>query len=503
MTNRRERRKATEAAQAAVVKAVDNAEKRNESTSAKITQNAEGSDTYISSGLKWVTPAITTTLIEQYADNALLAEPLKNIKDLIFTTYEDHPAPWVTIKDPNGDIDDDLSDQGQTIAKACDFYNAHIRAWMDQELGGCSVWSPGWGNIDGVTGICPVELRNLPWNSFRDTPPGFTDVYNDIMPGIVIDKTTGKVRVFQKKDDRSTAEEVLNFMLVQDPTAPKPAGKPGCLPVVSLITKYDHADHAMDQKMNRVGAPIAIPLADLTKANTEFWQGFVKKWGKDQVFVLPKGTEFADLKLTENATAEERLKSLERRINGFYNPSTFLQKEGNTIGGSDAGAFSLVNKMIAATLSREESGLGEKLLQMWLDNNGFVGYTPEVRYPRPETQDDTQVLNEIVEANKNAHISRTEARQKYPNLDLPELTPEEEAKMDAEYDKRKPQQSLFGSNPFGQSTDEKESTQMRTEEIGNVQMPVTQTERELIAATRQCKADVMRIVKEKIGSGTP
>jgi hypothetical protein len=272
---------------------------------------------------------------------------------------------------------------------------------------------------------------------------------------------------------------------------------------VTLITKYNHADHAMDQKMNRIAAPSATPLADITKANKDFWESFVKKWGKDSCFVLPKGTEFADMHLTENTTAEDRLASLKRRIDGYYNPSTFLQKEGNSIGGSDSGSADMIKNMIESVLSREEQGLGEKLLQMWLDVNGFIGYTPECRFPRPQTRNDTQILAELTEANKNGQISRTEAREKYPNLDLPELTPEEEVQMDAEYEKRKPAQnnpfSLMGSGGYGG-----QQTDAQGQPIGNLQqMPVSPVEAELLAATRQCAEDVKRIVKEKIGSMKP
>jgi hypothetical protein len=160
----------------------------------------------------------------------------------------------------------------------------------------------------------------------------------------------------------------------------------------------------------------------------------------------------------------------------------------------------MVNKRTVSTLSQLESGLGEALLQIWLDINGFIGYSAEVKYPRPEVQSDVQVLAEIAEAMKNGHMSRTEARQKYPNLDLPELTPEEEEKMDEEYEKRKPQQSLFGSNPFGQpSGGEAPDEKPPGEPVGNLQMPVSQTEAELLAATRKCKEAVKRIVREKIG----
>jgi hypothetical protein len=131
-----------------------------------------------------------------------------------------------------------------------------------------------------------------------------------------------------------------------------------------------------------------------------------------------------------------------------------------------------------------------------------------VKYPRPEVQSDVQVLAEIAEAMKNGHMSRMEARQKYPNLDLPELTPEEEAKMDAEYEKRKPQQSLFGSNPFEQRVPEEEEwasvkgrrvLEPSGSHIGNVQIPAQRTEvmsdtdQALRASVRKCAADVKRI----------
>jgi hypothetical protein len=491
---------------------------------AKISQEPVGTEVFTSSSFKWVWPRVDTKLIEDYADNALLAEPLKNCVELIFTSHEDHPTPWVTVKDPEGNIDDELSKQGQQIAKVCEFYPAHIRAFYDQELGGCSVWSPGWGTIDGVTGICPVELRNLPWNSFRELPTGFMDVYNDIMPGIVIDKSTNEVRIFQKQDDRSTPVEILqtpnlpSWIIVRDPVTPKPSGKPGCLPVLTLITNYNYADKAWNQKMNRIASPILMLQIQtaLTAKIEEYAKNVVQKWGKDTGFLLTKDMLPVDPHLVESQTAEERLAWLQKRINSYYNPASFLQREGNSIGGADTGAERLINNRTVSVLSRLENGLGETLLNIWLNVNGFVGYSAEVRYPRPDTKNDTQTLAEITEANRNGQISRIEARELYPNLDLPELTPEEEAKMDAEYEKRKPaQNNPFGGGAFG-------SQEVPTDTVGNIRisecpphlypnavsnlspaMPVSPLEAELLAATRQCAADVKRIVKEQIGSMKP
>jgi hypothetical protein len=245
--------------------------------------------------------------------------------------------------------------------------------------------------------------------------------------------------------------------------------------------------------MNRVAAPALFlqMTADLNKKNEEYAKAIVKKWGKDTGFLLTKDMIPVDPHLIESQTAEERLAWLKKRIDGFYNPATFLQKEGNSIGASDSGAAEMVHQRTVSTLSQLEHGLGEALLQIWLDINGFAGYSVEVRYPRPQTKNDAEILNEIAEANKNGQISDTEARQRYPNLDLPDETPEEQAARDAQYAKRKPAPSI---NPFGGFGQQQEIP------IGNLSgtMPVSQVEAELLAATRQCAADVKRIVAKEI-----
>jgi hypothetical protein len=404
------------------------------------TQEAEGSAIYVTGGLKWVLPAINTKLIEDYSENALLAEPVNNLKNLIF-----RGEAQVTVKDPEGETDNDLSDQALIIYRTCELYAAHQLALTDEIFGGCSVWSPGWGGIEGVTGVCPVEFRNLPWNSFRDLPQGFMDIYNDIMPGIVIDKGTQKVRAFQKPDDRTTAVEIQNFIIIKDPTSPKPAGKPDCLPVIALITNFNYADKAWNMKMNRVAAPPIFPYVDkITAANKAYVEALAQKWGIKTSFIMTAGMDFKDPKLVESSTAEEREVFLKKRIDGYFNPATFVQKEGSSIGGSDSGAMELIYNYIDKILTMLETQIAAVTLQKWLDDNGFVRYHAEIRHPRPSIKKDEVVRAEVDTLAKYGWITANEARQALPNTDLGELTPEEEAQLQEQVKARQPQ------NPFGQ-----------------------------------------------------
>jgi hypothetical protein len=439
---------------------------------------AEGSTVYTTNALKWVAPKIDTALIEKYVDNALLAEPVNNLKNLIF-----RGEAQVTVYDPDSNTDDDLSNQAKAIYQRCDLYAAHQMAFTDREYGGCSVFSPALDIVDGM--IAPVEFRNLPWNSFRDLPYGFIDTYNDVMPGIVWDKTANKVRVFQKESDTAVATEIQNFVIIRDPTYPKPAGKPDCLPVVPLITNYNYGQKAWQQKMNRVAAPSIFPYVEkLTAANKPYMEAIAQKWGKDTCFLMEGTMDFKDPKIRESATAEGFLAWHKKWIDSYFNPSTFLQKEGNTIGASDSGAMELIYNYIDATLTWIENQITAATLQKWLDDNGFDGYRAEIRHPRPSVKKDAQILAEVAELARNGAITANEMRQALPNTDLGELTPEVEAQLQAQVRARQP--SPFGGIP-----------------IGNVQNPVERTvvlstEEDLIAATRQCEEDVKRIVREKM-----
>lgn len=444
----------------------------------KPSQKAEGTETISGGSNRWVAPVITTAKIREIEENSLLKEPLNNLINLIFRGFAQ-----VTVYTPDGETDDDLSNEAARRYRDLDLYTAHQQAFYDHCLGGCGVFSYGFGD-DGKE-----QFLHMPWWSFSDAPAGFTDVYNEIMPGIVVDPSTRKTRVFQKQSESmATPVEIVNHCIIRDPASPAPAGRPVCLPIVPIIWNYNYAIKVIQQKLNRIGSPVVIPLADITKLNKTFWEEFAKKWGKDTAFVLPKGTEFAEMKITESRVAEEYVSWLKKQAIDFWNPATFVTKEGNAIGASDSGAMELIYNYIDRTLSMLENQICRATLERWLEADGYLaqGYRVEIRHPRPSVSKDEQIRAEVDILAKYGWITANEARQSLPNTDLGELSPEDEAALQSAQMARQQASNPFGSFP-----------------VGNVRTPaertdaMSDTERALIASTRQCAEDVKRIVREK------
>ena len=146
-------------------------------------------------------PRINTQLIAQYQQDAILADPVKNLKRLMF-----RGEPEYAVYDANDDEDVGLSKAAQFIGtQLIEVFAKAQWCFHDRVYGGCTVFSFGWDKIDIQVGdkkvemIAPIECRHLPWNSFWQQPPGYMTVYNPIMPGIVVDRTM-KVHVFQAID---------------------------------------------------------------------------------------------------------------------------------------------------------------------------------------------------------------------------------------------------------------------------------------------------------------
>ncbi len=451
---------------------------------------AEGVETISGGGNRWVSPVITTQKIRDIEDSALLQEPIQNLVNLIFRG----PA-QVTVYDPAGDTDDVLSEQAWRRYQDLDLYTAHQQAFYDGLLGGCGVFSPGYDEMEKKD-----VFRHMPWYSFSKRHTSFSDTYNEIMPGITVDKSTRQVRVFQVQDDTMLEPiEIQNFAIIRDPTGPAPAGKPMCLPVVPIVWNYNYAIKVIQQKLNRVGAPPVFPLANVTAKNKELWESFAKTWGKDTVFVLPPDTEFADLKIVDNRVAEEYAAWLKKQATDYWNPATFVQKDGNSIGGSDSGAMELVYNYIDRTLSWIENGITKATQNFllngdWTDDGGYLqrGYRVEIKHTRPSVSKDAAILAEVAELAKNNAITKDEMRQSLPNTDLGEITPEKAAELEAQAAAKQPV-NPFGASPFNSTPPG--DYQM----VGNVQTPaqrtevMSDTERALIEATRKCAADVKRI----------
>jgi hypothetical protein len=436
---------------------------------------AQGSEVYagsLTAGFKgFAIPRINTLLIAQYEQNAVLADPVRNLKRLMF---KDEPT--YTVYDPNGEEDAGLSQAAKNLGRSLDLFAKAQWCFHDRVFGGCSVFSCGWGNVPvevgqkTITMKVPTEFRHLPWNSFWQQPPGYMTTYNPIMPGIVVDPLM-VVHVFQAVDQfvdlgrvggtpsgqyhlveiwprhpkegtneaaalatwlanpslgtRPTLSGPTCFKIIKDPSAQDPAGLPDCLPLVPLVTMYDHANQAENQRIGRVGSPVIFPKVDrLTADNTEYAQAMMQKWGKDTVFLCSSDGvyEFLDPHIHDNASALERMTYLKDMITAYFNPATPLKQAtgGSSMGRNYSGAAYMLNGYINNTLAWIEDGF-EDVFNEWLDLNGFSKYYCTIEFPRQSNRNDVEITNTLNMLANHGAVSPNDLRQNAPGLNLPRL----------------------------------------------------------------------------------
>lgn len=397
-------------------------------------QVAEGAEIFtgvMSSGYRtFVQPRIDAQLVEQYSQNAILADPVRNLKRQMF-----RGEAQFTVNDENGEEDPLLSKALQGLGVKLDVFNKAQWVFNDSIFGGCSVFSIGWETVDvkidgrPVAMESPVEIRHLPWNSFWQSPVGYVNTYNPVMPGIVVDEMQN-IHVFQsfdtlQKPPARTAPgmynvvEIENFTIIKDPSTPDPAGSADCLPLIPVITAYNHANNAENQRMNRVGAPLIFPYVEkITASNKAYVEAFTQKWGKDTGFILTEGMSLLDPHITDTMSAAERMIYLKKLVDSYFNPSTPLaQTEGTSIGGTDAGATELLQTYVNNTLTWIEDGF-EAIFQLLLDKNGYEGYTAIVAFPKVVSRNDQQITAELDLLARNGAILKNEMRVRAPNLNL-------------------------------------------------------------------------------------
>jgi len=378
----------------------------------------------------YTAPRITPELAYRYAkQNIHLRGNLDNMQPQIF------PEPVaVSVLDDKGEPDDKLTMwmQEQTTAAGLD---ASMQiSWSECMWAGCSVKSVGLKRTGTLIEL--DEIRDLPAVSFREPPSShFDDISNPLMPGIIYDPKTKETRAWQTSGNDFTQTEIKNFTIIRDPVTPKPSGESYCLPVYPVISMIDHANQAANQQVSRTGAPLIFPTftAKMTTDLAKWGKDFMRRWGKNTGFTIPEGVDFLDPKIHETSTAEDRLKLLIDWINFYFNPTTVLSSgTGTTIGASDSGAMAIWNNYVGGIQHWLEQGY-EEILQPVLDLNGYTGYRIKIRLPRP-TVDRTEVIRQqTLVAIKGKAILPGEIRTVLPDLDLPETTPEIEAKLKEQY----------------------------------------------------------------------
>ncbi len=406
---------------------------------------SEEGEVYVTSyGVYYSKPKIDSQKISDVLKNNYLADVLEKTRNLLFTNYYD-----IEIDDPDGNPDDDLSKQAMEMMEAedVDLYVKMQMAWSDVREWGISPFNPVWEQ-DGSTFILK-KLRRLPPESFARLPPTMTNYISiaEILQGIIMVED-GSIQYWQTPD-LTTSESYLikNIFPVTDPVSSELGGTSKIIPLIPLISMLDFCWQAQIQKVNRIGAPVIFirvkdPVKTKDRDDIKYANTILKSWGKNTSFQLRENMEIVNMSADDSDVALSTIESLKLRIKDYFNPSAMMTKEGSTIGGNAASELELFKVWIKGEHAWLESQF-EKLLDLWLDLNGYDGYTAYLTI----TEEDSGVSDlEVRQAEtgfKTRCLSPNEIREK---LGVLELSDEEIIKMGEEWASIK---LPAPSSPFG------------------------------------------------------
>ena len=388
--------------------------------------------------------------------NALFNRAKTQQMNLIF------PNPYtLKVFDQDDEIDEDLSTEMKSMCDAKD-----VNLWMKMQLtyndvfeGGAMISNPVWKYENNTYTL--TELNHLPWQTFASSPGESFVVASEILTGIGIDDT-GQVKFYQKEYD-GTINELTNVVMIKNPITQGVAGTPLCVPIVPLINASTFSWNAQMQKVNRVGAPTPFLSVEGGKpgstangglSDEDYAQMFLKNYSKDILMPIRGDTmELVDGHMDDNGSALETLEYLNKQIIDYWSPSSMIQKDGNSIGGSDAGALGLLMRYVSSVHEWIENPF-EELLQIYLDANGYEGYRVEIEIPEPEIDNTKQDLDKIQRAGLYArdHVQANELRGWFGLDPLEEFEGKFIADLDTT-DLRKVQPELEPSSAFQNTED--------------------------------------------------
>ena len=356
----------------------------------KAAPTKESGTVFISStGDQYTAPDITADLIEEYKENYYIKSVLQTQKALLFT----EPA-IITVTDADGNQDEDVE---RDITEMCAVQEVDINTkmqlgWEDGFCYGPNLVNPVWEYVGNIYTL--LKLRHLPASSF-DTDPldGSFEIYSQLLRGITLSKD-GEIKYYQASDSLNTPVPLENVTMIRDPVSSKLTGESMVVPLVGIIGMLKYTWDTQMQQVNRTGAKIIfLKLTDPEEASTanggvgdvEHANNILAKWGKDCAFALRGNMELIDPGIKDDSNNLEIIDALNQMIIDFNSPINVLQSgnDGARLGGNDTERGKLIQKWIKSRLSWLDAGYS-RLLQPYLDANGYDGYTVKVATPVPD-----------------------------------------------------------------------------------------------------------------------
>ena len=343
---------------------------------------------YISSiGGYYKAPEIDADKLHDFQSNIYVRGLLAKHKNLIFSDKF-----TLEVKDAKSETDEDLQ---KTMTQMCEQKN--VRLWSKMQAGyidgvfmyGIGLFNPVWGYEGNEYKL--LKLRYLPTYTFRNASlNGTTKIYSQILQGITLNEAKNEMEFWQA-DENGVVQQLKNVFYIKDPAAQGLAGESIVVPLVPIIEMLKFSWDTQMQQVHRTGAKLLfIKVTDPKPASNkngnvgdvDYANKLLEKWSKDMAFQLRENMTLIDPGIKDDSNNLEIIDALHKMIIDYVTPTSFIAREGATIGGSEKQREEMMLRYIRGIHSWLEDQF-EMLLNRYLEYNEYKDYTVSIHIPSP------------------------------------------------------------------------------------------------------------------------
>ena len=376
----------------------------------------ESGDIYVSSfGTYYEAPEIDADKLRDFQSNIYVRGLLAKHKNLVFSDKF-----TLEVKDAKGETDEDLQ---KTMTQMCEQKN--VRLWSKMQAGyidgvfvyGIGIYNDVWDYEGNEYKL--LKLRYLPAYTFRDSSiSGTMKIYSQILQGITLNDK-GEIEFWQT-DENGIPHQLKNIFYIKDPTAQGLAGESIVIPLVPIIEMLKFSWDTQMQQVHRTGAKVLfIKVTEPKPASNknggvgdiEYANKILEKWSKDMAFQLRENMELIDPGIKDDSNNLEIIDALHKMIIDYVTPTSFIAREGTTIGGTEKQREEMLLRYIKGIHSWLEDQF-EMLLSKYLEYNEYKDYTINIHIPAPSIDRSEIELKQAVEGYKSKSLTINEIRQR-------------------------------------------------------------------------------------------
>ena len=343
----------------------------------------------------------------------------------------------IEVKDSKGETDEKLQ---KALIQMCESKSVRLwanmqRAFMDVFWYGIAMSNPVWGYENNEYKL--LKLRHLPAYTFRTAPvTGTTKTYSRILQGITLNETKNEIE-FHQTDENGITQKLKNVFYVKDPTAQGLAGESIVVPLVPIIEMLKYAWDMQMKQVHRTGAKILFIKVDNPQpasnkngnvGDVEYANKLLEKWSSDMAYQLRGNMELIDPGIKDDSNNLEIIDALHHMLIDYVTPTSFIAREGASIGGSEKQREEMLFKYIAGIHSWLEDQF-EMLLNRYLEYNEYKDYTVSIHIPSPSIDRSEIELKQAVEGFKSKSLTINEIRKRLGADGLDEKDIEELLKL--------------------------------------------------------------------------